>query len=148
MNCRTGTEKLVEQTLWAGKNMVYNLDFIPDDKLDWKPEKTANSALELVNHMTRSFDWAKSTVSGKESKSKTVKTKAEAKKVLLKATEDFAEFLKSLSEKDLAKSFSLPWGEATAEFILSLAVIDIIHHRGQLLYIQTLLGDTEDHYQM
>jgi uncharacterized damage-inducible protein DinB len=144
----TGIEKMVEQTLWAGKNMAYNLDFIPDDKFSWKPAKTANSALDLVNHLIGSYAWSIATISGKENKPKAVKTKAEAKKALLKATEDFVELLKPLSDKELSKKHSLPWGEATTEFILGLAVIDAIHHRGQLVYIQTLLGDTEDHFQM
>ncbi|HTE20118.1 MAG TPA: hypothetical protein VK689_17270, partial [Armatimonadota bacterium] len=40
-----------QQMLWASKNAAYNLSFIPEDKLNWKPAPTANSALEIVNHV-------------------------------------------------------------------------------------------------
>src|SRR4051812_38049138 len=44
-------EGLAQQAEWAGKNTAYNLKFIADDKLAWKPAPTANSALEIVSHV-------------------------------------------------------------------------------------------------
>lgn len=29
-----------------------------------------------------------------------------------------------------------------------MGVIELVHHRGQIVYVQTLLGDTEDHFDM
>lgn len=35
---------------------VWNLDFIPADRLNWKPAPEAKSALEIVNHLAEYLD--------------------------------------------------------------------------------------------
>ena len=44
-------EGLAGQIVFFSRNLAHNLDFIPDDKLDWKPAPTANSAMEVVRHL-------------------------------------------------------------------------------------------------
>ena len=48
-------EGLAETATWAGKNTAYNLQFIPADKLAWKPAPTAKSALEIAHHLIRAW---------------------------------------------------------------------------------------------
>ena len=36
--------------------LVFNLDFLPDEKLGWKPAPDAKSALEIVNHLAPYLD--------------------------------------------------------------------------------------------
>src|SRR5438270_10212180 len=43
---------LARMTEFAGNNLAYNLQFIPADKLGWKPAPGAKSALEIVQHVT------------------------------------------------------------------------------------------------
>lgn len=33
---------------WGAEDTAYQLDFIPDEKLDWKPIETFKSALDIV----------------------------------------------------------------------------------------------------
>ena len=40
---------LAGQTTFFSRNIGHNLDFIPDDKLDWKPAPSALSALAGVS---------------------------------------------------------------------------------------------------
>ncbi len=145
---KTNVDKMIEMATWGANNFAHNLDFIPDDKLNWKPEPTANSALEVANHMIRSFDWAMSTIKGDKPETREAKTKKEAQELLKKLGAEFCEMLQKMSEKELAEKKPMPWGEVTHEFLADLAVIDVIHHRGQVVYIQTLLGDTVDHFEM
>src|SRR5207302_9664670 len=42
-------EALASQAEWAAKDFAHNLDFIPADKLAWKPAPTAKSALDIAN---------------------------------------------------------------------------------------------------
>src|SRR5437660_285776 len=42
-------EGLARQAEWIAKNLAYNLDFIPADKLAWKPAPSAKSALDVAN---------------------------------------------------------------------------------------------------
>jgi uncharacterized damage-inducible protein DinB len=145
----TGIDKLVEQLMWASNNFAYNLDFIPDEKLEWKPAPTANSALELANHLIGSFVWTTNLITDKKNKPDEAKTKKEAQELIKKKAGEFAKLLKKLTEKELAEKKQMPWGgDMTNEFIAGLGVIDAIHHRGQLLYIQTILGDTQEHHEM
>ena len=46
------------------------------------------------------------------------------------------------------KTLKLPFGEFPLSQAVSMPVVDLIHHHGQIAYIQTLLGDTEDHLLM
>ena len=145
----TGVEKLAELATWASKNAAYNLDFVPDDKLDWKPAPTANSALEVANHIIKSFHWVTGLVNGKESTSPTAATKEEAQKMLREGGEAFAKLLTGLKEDELKRMIELPWGaKMPLEEVVGLGAIDAIHHRAQICYIQTLLGDTQDHFEM
>ncbi len=144
----TALQRMTEQASWAIKNTAYNLDFIPDEKFDWKPAETAKSALEVINHMLGSVQWTKGAILNKKLEAEPVKTKAEAKAALKEAEKDFETFLTGLTEDDLAKIVTMPWGEMPADFMVNLGVVDMIHHRGHICYIQTLLGDTDDHFEM
>jgi hypothetical protein len=43
---------------------------------------------------------------------------------------------------------STPLGELPKGFIAGLPVVELINHHGQITYIESLLGDTEDHMVM
>ena len=50
---QTPLELLAGQIDWAHKNINNNLDFIPEDKLNWKPAPESKSVLEIINHATK-----------------------------------------------------------------------------------------------
>jgi uncharacterized damage-inducible protein DinB len=143
-------ESLANIAYFAGNNTVYNLTFIPEDKLDWKPEPTASSALEIVNHVVGAVRSMLPVVRGGEwapPEFTPATNLAEAQELLRSTTEEYVAALKQAKAEDLSRSvtvygrFTLPVARAA-----SMPVIDLVHHHGQIAYLQTLLGDQVPHF--
>lgn len=144
------TELLIGQMEWAVRNVNNNLDFIPDDKLDWKPAPDANSVLEIVNHLARPIYGIGSMLSedapGVQWTPAT--NREEAKAELQKGAAYFIAKLRALTPQDMQGTVTLPFGEIPLSLAAMIPVVDLIHHHGQIVYIQTLLGDQESHLLM
>lgn len=138
------------QAGWGARNLAYNLDFIPADKLNWKPAPTANSALEIVQHATRAFKFLQGMISGGSGEPPEVPlptTAAEAKQQIIDAAVEYKQFLTTIDPATLTNQIPMPFGATfPLSRVVSMPVIDVIHHHGQIAYIQTLLGDTESHF--
>lgn len=142
-------ETLTGQMDWAARNIIYNLNFVAEDKLTWKPAPTANSVLEIVNHSASVI--ARITVRLQGSGDADVvpaTTREEAKAVIGQSARDFIATLHELTPDDLNRKVQMPWGEMPLAGAAMVAVVDTINHHGQITYIQTLLGDTQSHLQM
>src|SRR5437763_17151403 len=57
---------LARMTEFAGNNLAYNLEFIPADKLGWKPAPTAKAALEIIQHVTGALNSMRPILTGGE----------------------------------------------------------------------------------
>lgn len=133
------TKTLCTLITGIGQNMAFNLDFIPADKLSWKPAPTANSALEIVNHVLGALG----SLTGSTHPAP-VADVASAKRELTEEIARFTSKLSAASPEELAApmgSYGLSLGQLAA-----LLVADTINHHGQITYIQTLLGDTDSHF--
>jgi hypothetical protein len=133
-------ETLANQMLAISHNIAFNLDFIPADKLFWKPAPDANSALEIVHHVlgaVGSFTAPGAAVAP-------VTELADAKARVVQAGQKFADALRAASPEELAE-VGPPMGLARGHFA-ALLVVDTINHHGQITYIQTMLGDLESHF--
>ncbi len=145
-------QTLAAEISWATKNLAYNLDFIPDDKLDWKPAPTALSALEVVGHLLTAIDYFKGSIENAgpgavpEGDGPTPTSRDEAKSKLIAAGEDYSRMLLALTPEEAERKVELSFGSYPLSFVASMAVTDSVHHHGQIAYIQTLLGDTESHF--
>ena len=142
---------LAGEAEWAAGNMAYNLDFIPADKLTWKPAPTANSALEIVNHITGVLIGFKPVLSGgsfAEPQFSPATDVVSAKSLLNSAAHDYAEALRAIKPEDMGKTVDLGFGDFPFPVAASMPVTDLMHHHGQIAYIQSLLGDTESHFDM
>ena len=64
----TPIELIAGQLGWANANICNNIDFIPDDKLNWKPAPTSKSPLEIVEHMTGTLNMMTSGLKGEPEK--------------------------------------------------------------------------------
>lgn len=137
---------------WAAKNLAYNLDFIPDDKLNWKPSPEAKSALEIVNHTAGAFRGFIPVLSGGEwampDASQAATDRASAKKSIIEAAEEYAAAVQKINRADLGNMIQLPFGQMPLFRVASMPLVDVLHHHGQIAYIQTALGDNEDHFDM
>lgn len=145
-------ETLSGQAQWAARNLAYNLDFIPDDKLAWKPEPSALSALEVVGHILNAYAGLGAIVANPTGEHSfnpdppKLSTRDEAKEKLIAAVDNYCQLIGGLSEEDLKKPVTMPFGTFPMSFLVSMAPLDTVHHHGQIAYIQTLLGDTESHF--
>ena len=138
-----------QQMLWASKNTAYNLGFIPEEKLDWKPAPTANSALEIVNHVAFYIRAMIPVLGGAEWKpveAAPATTLKEAQDLLTSTVEEYVAALRAVPPADLRRTVSLPFGSFPLARAAMMPAVDLIHHHGQITYIQSLLGDTDFHF--
>jgi hypothetical protein len=134
---------------WFGENYAYNLGFIPEDKLGWKPVPTANSAYEISHHLASTMLFMKQALSGdglKEVELSMPTSKSEAQELILRVTKDYASWMAGLSPQDLEGDIELPFGTFPRMLAVGMEVQDLVHHHGQITYIQSLLGDTDFHF--
>jgi len=142
-------EGLAGQIAWAGKNISYNLGFIPEDKLAWKPAPTAKNALEITAEVEGVADGMRAVINGGEwpaSPPAPATTLKEAQERIERATETYAALLRSLDTSRFGETVKLPFMEMPFPRAVSLPIIEALHHHGQIAYIQTLLGDTDSHF--
>jgi hypothetical protein len=149
----TALEMLAYQVEWAAKDTAHNLDFIPADKLSWKPAPTAKSVLEIVNEMVGAAK-AMTAVLGGGSWSfappdaARVTTAAGAKELLLSTGSEYARALRAARSEALDRPVDMGYLTLPLVKAAVIPVLEYVHHRGEIVYIQTLLGDTEDHFDM
>jgi hypothetical protein len=143
-------ETLAGQATFAGHNMAYNFDFIPEDKFDWKPAPEADSALSIANHVAQPLSGMLSMLESGEFKPDftPATNREEAKQLVIRLSDAYAAKLRSLSPQDTEGTVPMPFGGEWPKMrALSIPVIDLIHHHGQISYIQMLLGDTVSHFE-
>ncbi len=143
-------ETLAGQATFAGHNMAYNFDFIPEDKFDWKPAPEADSALAIANHVAQPLSGMLSMLENGEFKPEftPATNREEAKQLVIRLSDAYAAKLRSLSPQDTEGTVQMPFGGEWPKMrALSVPVIDLIHHHGQIAYIQMLLGDTVSHFE-
>jgi hypothetical protein len=147
MHPMDGIARLLE---WAGPDLAYNLDFIPEDRLDWKPTPDSKSALECGTEAAVFLKSMIPVLSGAEwtRPDYAVLSRGEVQEMLRAATRDYAEALLAIPPDRLAQVVSTPFGETPLGRLASFPVVDVIHHRGQVCYLQTMLGDKENHFLM
>ncbi|HVF85745.1 MAG TPA: DinB family protein [Abditibacteriaceae bacterium] len=146
----TSTEAFASQMDWVGRNIAHNLSFIPDDKLNWKPAPTANSALEIINHLVPNILRLSDIISGGDGQFQVepITTREAAQAAIHHAADEYSIQVSKLSPEELERPVQLPFGEVLCARACSIAVVEAINHHGQLTYIQTLLGDVESHIEL
>ncbi len=141
-------QPLIELVTFGGHNIAHNLDFIPDDKLAWKPAPEAKSALEICQEICGVVGGFAGALQGQEFKVNppTLSDREGAKAAVLAATSNYAQILGSLSESDLQVEMATPFGRIPKANGVGFGVVETLHHHGQIVYLQTLLGDAESHF--
>ena len=134
-------------TLFEGnlKSLLYNFSLLPADKLEWKPAPTAKSALEIANHLAAFVNEVNGNLGGEKQAFSPVINGDEATQKLTEIGARFAQLLRAASVETLNEIFYAEFG-LTNHFIATAVVVDVIHHGGQISYLQTLLGDDADHF--
>ena len=140
------TEIYAAQLEWARKNLTNNLDFIPDDKLNWKPAPDAKSVMEIVAHMTGTVAMFTAALDDQKPAPLAVATnREEAKALISQVINAHVARIRALTPEELEEKVVLPIGEFPKSFVAGTPVIECLNHHGQFTYIQEMLGDTESH---
>ncbi len=138
-------ETLIRLICVTGENLVFNLDFIPDDRFAWRPSSAAKSALEIVNHILENFNHLNGLL-GHNTPEPPVDDIEGAKRALRNVLRRYEQGLRHASPDQLSASIQMPGMAVTVQLLVRMAVIDLLHHHGQVTYIQTLLLDEESHF--
>jgi uncharacterized damage-inducible protein DinB len=133
---------------WVGPDLARQLDFIPDDKLDWKPAPEAKSALACAAEAAYVMRGALDLLDGKPFTLQIPEnlTKAQVQEALRANSAEYAGRLPQFPPEKLGEDVVTPFATMPWQQMLTYVVIEAAHHRGQVCYIQTLLGDTELHF--
>lgn len=146
-------EVLANQVEWAAKDTAHNLDFIPADRLQWKPAPTAKSVMEIVNEMVGAAKKMTGVLGGGSwtpapPEFTPATTAAAAKELLLSTAREYAQALRAVRPEDLGRQVDFGFRSLPLAQAAGMPAMEFVHHRGQIVYIQTLLGDTQDHFDM
>jgi uncharacterized damage-inducible protein DinB len=142
---QTPLELVAGQIEWAKTNINNNLDFLPADKLNWKPAPESKSVLEIINHATETVNMFTSAIQGTENKLTPATDLESAKALITQVVTAHQGVLTSLKAEDLERVLQLPIGDMPVGAVAALPSVELINHHGQITYIQTLLGDPKSH---
>jgi uncharacterized damage-inducible protein DinB len=155
-----GSRQLAESFRTVRKNTLAIAEEIPEDKYSFKATPEVMSVAEMLAHMAVNPSWQidlhrdridhvdraifMDRVQTSKAAEKALQTKAEIVAALRDGGEQFAAFVESLDEAALAAVISFPPPVEPASrtrFEMLLGVKEHeMHHRGQLMLIQRLLG--------
>lgn len=143
---QTPPELIASQIDWAHKNINNNLDFVPDDKLNWKPSPEAKSILEIINHATNTVHTFTHAITGSHHHELPPATsRDEAKALVTQVVQAHQTAVAALTPPDMEQMVTTPVGQLPKAIAAALPVVELINHHGQITYIQSLLGDSESH---
>ena len=143
-------------TLRARDDLVRAARAIPADRRDWRPHPLANSAVRIVAHCAAANLFYASVIGAGPLPYRTEEERAEAidacdtleraEALLNRGVTALCDALVGYPEVRLSEQMTMPWGERVAAPLgLLLGSSHMQYHEGQLNYIQTLLGDDEQH---
>jgi hypothetical protein len=151
-------EPVARVVRWGVESMAFNLGQLREDKLNWKPNPESKSALEVTGEVlgvmrmmlglmsTGSFErpaGAEDTPGG-PIRYANPSGLQEAQRQLLETGEAFAAALEKAGP-ELERSVETPFGTMLGSRVVLWGMIDLVHHHGQISYLQSLLGDREMH---
>ena len=140
--------------------LLKQLSFVPDDKLNWSPSSTANSALRIVAHSaltSRVFaklitDTMPDPMPSPEGfltalYDDTVNYPTRESVIdLVNATfAELSQALDTITQNNIDAMHNSPFGPIPVRFWTNLTFLHMAGHVGQLEYLQTIWGDRENH---
>jgi hypothetical protein len=134
---------------WGVESTAFNLGQLPADRLDWKPNPACKSALqvtgEVVGVMRMMLGVLQGGGFGGGPGYETPASLEEAQRQLAVTGEAFAAALEKAGP-ELDREIESPFGTMLASRAVLWGMIDLVHHHGQISYLQCLLGDGEMHF--
>jgi uncharacterized damage-inducible protein DinB len=137
---------IAAMTRWAARDLLFNLEALPADRLDWRPAPEAKSALQMAGEVAGVFRNTLPVLQGGGWTPQPLPDPAtleEAREMVLASADAYANALEQVHRATLDRNIELPFGTFWAERFVLFPLIDAIHHRAQICYLQSLLGDAE-----
>jgi len=125
---------------------------VPPDKVRWKPEPTAKSAQEIVEHVAAVNEFFATLIRGEASQSSGPRPQSHesyerALEALRASGEAVARAIQAVPDEQLETDRTLPWGQRwKLRRLLTAPGTHIAYHWGQISYLQTLWGDLKDYH--
>lgn len=134
---------------WAAGSMAYQLGLLPADKLDWKPTPECKSALEVAGEAAGVMRMMLPVLAGGELQPPAQRPEPPASleaasRALAESAEAYAAALEAAGP-ELDRRLETPFGPLWGTYGVTFGMIDLLHHHGQITYLQSLLGDAENH---
>lgn len=153
-------DQIIETTNRAIEGIFRTARAMPEDKLNWKPMDNGRSALDQLQEVSYAPVWFAAVLEKKADPKFTPEQFQQAREdrkawdtldkcqEACKAnSEKLFDQIRNLSDEDLSSSIKFEGSDR--EFTLAdIAMFHLTHvgyHTGQINYIQTLYGDTENH---
>lgn len=73
-------------------------------------------------------------------------SQAEARELITRAATECGDWLKTLDVSTFNEPINLGFATMSRGQCVTMPVLDMVHHHGQITYIQTILGDNENHF--
>jgi glutathione S-transferase len=152
---------IADNTMAALESFIRNVEALPADKLDWKPEPTSRSALSMLAEigstgvlLMQTMRTMQAPAMDSEAVKRAQEVRAQlntldrARDAARSRTQEYCEVVRSLDDSSLAQMVDMPWAEGMRWSIADVAGFhhwNLVWHTGQVAYIQSLLGDVEMH---
>jgi len=128
---------------------VKTAEQITEDKANEKPAETAMSAREIVDHCTET-NAAMGRMLGEDVPNydpSSAESFQKALSVFQTSCDRLSETLANVPDQRLDEEVETSGGQSMpVTRIMSIPAVHVGYHWGQLAYLQTLWGDTEDHF--
>lgn len=138
---------------YGARSLAHNLEFIPADRENWKPEPAAKSPLEVASEAIRVIQMYRPYLNGPGAATPPMPpapptSLAEARGQLVAAADEYADALEAAGP-ELDRPEAMPFGGVFRAYrAVCYPVLDLFHHHGQVSYLQSLLGDAEQHWNL
>lgn len=142
---------VAHMTRWALADTLHQLDFIPEDRFAWKPAEGMKSAADIVGEIVMVFHATQPIFEGGTmvpAEAQVPASREEGKSALQAAGEAYAAALESVDPATLGRTLDTFMGPLAADTSVLYPAIELIHHHGQITYLQGLVGDHEVHMNM
>lgn len=149
----TVLEWQARQIEMAGNTLAHFVSTTDPTKLDWKPkaegeESKSRSIFEYVGECVSVNNMTAAMLRGEEPPPRVpveVSDCETACALLKESAKNFAEAVKACDDSIFEKKFQLPFGEWPGSMLLSVPMMNMQYHAGQVNYVQNLYGDDEFH---
>ncbi|MCG9895615.1 MAG: DinB family protein [Fimbriimonadaceae bacterium] len=154
-------EFIVRQTQKAVGDFFRAVEALPPDRIDWKPEALARSALSQAQEVALAppvfielielgadFEFSEHAREDAMKAREAIPDLASAREMAMKTTGELCAVILSVPDERLEEDLVLPFGggaRMTLADVMGLHAWNTTYHYGQVNYIQTLLGDMKMH---